>query len=75
MRPVQVLKAYYLATFVLGTLLTIPVAHLVQIQEVGARGASLMTLCWNVLFIMVLPLVMDWANVVTSRLASWRSKK
>lgn len=62
MRPSQVLKLYYFVTFALGTLLTFPVAHLVQSQEVGTRGASLMTLCWNVLFIMVLPLVMDWGE-------------
>ena len=56
------LKIYYLVTFAIGTLMTIPVAHWVQIQEVGARGASIMALCWNVLFIMVLPLVMDWGE-------------
>jgi hypothetical protein len=57
-----VLKIYYLTTFLVGTLLTIPLAQLLQLQEVGARGAALMALCWNVLFIMVLPLVMDWAE-------------
>ncbi|MGH9550203.1 MAG: hypothetical protein ACRD3W_12550 [Terriglobales bacterium] len=49
-------------TFIIGTLMTFPVAHWVQIQEVGARGAAIMTLCWNVLFVMILPLVMDWAE-------------
>jgi hypothetical protein len=57
-----VLKIYYITTFVIGTLLTLPVAHWVQVQEVGARGAAIMALCWNVLFVMVLPLVMDWAE-------------
>jgi Zn-dependent protease with chaperone function len=42
--------------------MTVPVAHWVQIHEVGARGGSIMTLCWNVLFIMILPLVMDWGE-------------
>ena len=61
-RPSQVLKIYYLITFTVGTILTVPLAHCVQIQDVGARGAALMTLCWNVLFIMILPLVMDWGE-------------
>lgn len=62
MRPSRVLKIYYLTTFVIGTLLTMPVAHWVQTQELGGRGAAGMTLCWNVLFIMLLPLVLDWGE-------------
>lgn len=62
MRPSQVLKIYYLATFAIGTLLTVPLAHSIQAQDIGARGAALVTLCWNVLFIMILPLVLDWGE-------------
>lgn len=62
MRPSRVLKIYYLLTFAIGILLTLPVAHWVQTQELGGRGAAGMTLCWNVLFIMLLPLVMDWGE-------------
>src|SRR5262249_50108617 len=62
MRPSRVLKIYYLVTFVIGTLLTLPVAQLVQVQDVGPRGAVLVTMCWNVLFVMILPLVADWAE-------------
>ena len=62
MRPSRVLKAYYLVTFVVGMLMTFPVAHWVQVHEVGARGGAIMTLCWNVLFVMLLPLVMDWGE-------------
>jgi len=62
MRPSRVLKIYYLVTFAIGTLLTLPVAQLVQVQDVGPRGAALVTVCWNVLFVMLLPLVADWAE-------------
>jgi Zn-dependent protease with chaperone function len=57
-----VLKIYYLVTFAIGTLLTVPLAQALQLHEIGARGAAIMTLCWNVLFIMILPLVMDWGE-------------
>jgi Zn-dependent protease with chaperone function len=62
MRPSRILKVYYLATLIAGLLFTFPVAQMVQQHELGARGAAILTLCWNVLFIMVLPLVMDWAE-------------
>jgi Zn-dependent protease with chaperone function len=62
MRPSRILKVYYLATLIAGLLFTVPVAQMVQQHELGARGAAILTLCWNVLFIMVLPLVMDWAE-------------
>jgi Zn-dependent protease with chaperone function len=62
MRPSRILKVYYGATLVAGLLFTFPVAQMVQQHELGARGAAILTLCWNVLFIMVLPLVMDWAE-------------
>lgn len=62
MRPSRILKVYYLSTCIAGLLFTIPVAHAVQMHDLGARGAAILTLCWNVLFIMVLPLVMDWAE-------------
>ncbi len=62
MRPSRILKVYYIATLIAGVLFTIPVAQAVQQSELGARGAAILTLCWNVLFIMVLPLVMDWAE-------------
>ena len=62
MRPSRILKVYYSATFLAGMLFTIPVAEAVQQHELGARGAAILTLCWNVLFIMLMPLIMDWAE-------------
>jgi hypothetical protein len=61
-RPSRILKIYYAVTLAVGIILTIPLAHWVQIQEVGVRGGIIMTLCWNVLFVMLLPMVMDWGE-------------
>jgi len=62
MRPSLILKIYYICTCLAGLIFTIPLAHAVQTHELGARGAMIMTLCWNVLFTMILPLVMDWGE-------------
>lgn len=43
-------------------MLTIPVALWVNQDELGARGGAIMTLSWNVLFSMILPLVLDWCE-------------
>ncbi|MBN8661230.1 MAG: hypothetical protein LCH63_00085 [Candidatus Melainabacteria bacterium] len=62
MKPSRALKLYYSITFVLGLLLTVPLAHWVRTDDVGMRGAAIMILSLNVLFIMIMPLVIDWAE-------------
>jgi hypothetical protein len=42
--------------------LTILTAFLQARGELGARGGAIVTLCWNVLFILILPLVLDWSE-------------
>lgn len=59
MTPSRILKTYYAVTFIVGALLTIPLAFLVHTTEVGSRGAAIMTLSWNILFVMLLPIIMD----------------
>ncbi|HEY9680902.1 MAG TPA: hypothetical protein V6C86_04905 [Oculatellaceae cyanobacterium] len=59
MTPSRILKVYYAVTFAIGIIFTVPLAFLVQTTEVGARGAAIMTLSWNVLFVMLLPIIMD----------------
>lgn len=61
-RPSRVLTIYYAAAFLLGVLLTFCVALLVANDELGMRGAAVMTLTWNVFFVMILPLVLDWSE-------------
>lgn len=59
MTPSKILNTYYLITFLIGAVLTFPIALWVQDKEVGLRGALGLILCWNVLFVMLLPLVLD----------------
>lgn len=60
--PSRVLKLYYAITFTVGLLLTLPVSHFIKTDDVGVRGAAILILSWNVLFVMILPLIMDWAE-------------
>jgi len=62
MTPAKILKAYYLITLLAGLAFTVPTSRLIDTNDVGARGAFLLILCWNVLFVMLLPLVLDWAE-------------
>jgi Zn-dependent protease with chaperone function len=62
MSPSKVLKLYYGLSFIAGILLTFVLSHLVYTQDIGVRGAAVMTLCLNVLLVMLLPLVLDWAE-------------
>ena len=60
MSPSKILTTYYLITFIIGAAFTLPVAHWVAEKEVGMRGAMGLILCWNVLFVLLLPLALDW---------------
>lgn len=61
-KPSQVLTIYYAATFAIGTMLAILAGLFVNSNEIGMRGSALVTLSWNVLFLMILPLVLDWSE-------------
>ncbi len=74
-RPSKVLRIYYLTTFVIGLGLTVPVAHCVRTDDVGARGAALLILSWNILFVMILPLILDWAESRYFKARFWPWKK
>ena len=60
MSPSKILTSYYVITFIAGAVFTLPVSHWVAEKEVGFRGAMGLILCWNVLFVLLLPLVLDW---------------
>jgi Zn-dependent protease with chaperone function len=62
MHPSRVLKIYYAGSFTAGVILTFLLTHWVSTKDVGPRGAAIMTACLNVLLIMLLPLVLDWAE-------------
>jgi hypothetical protein len=61
-KPSRALAVYYAITFAVGVLLTLPISIFLNTHELGAKGAAVMTLTWNVLFIMILPLVLDWSE-------------
>jgi hypothetical protein len=62
LRPSTVLKIYYAVSFFVGCLLSVAVATHMRSHDIGARGAALTTLCWNAVFVMILPVVMDWSQ-------------
>lgn len=62
MRPSRALRYYYTVTFILGLMLTVPLAQWVRVREVGPGGAVMLTFSLNVFFVMILPLVLDWAE-------------
>lgn len=62
MRPSRALRYYYTITFILGLVMTVPLAQWVRVREVGPGGAVMLTFSLNVFFVMILPLVLDWAE-------------
>ncbi|MBX9667206.1 MAG: hypothetical protein K2X93_06285 [Candidatus Obscuribacterales bacterium] len=60
MPPSRILKIYYISTFLIGLMMSVPVSQWVKANELGTRGAFGLILCWNVLCLMLLPLILDW---------------
>lgn len=60
--PSRILRMYYISTFLLGLVAIVPMSEWVKLNELGTRGAFGLILCWNVLCLMLLPLVIDWAE-------------
>lgn len=58
----KILRIYLGATFVVGVLFSAAVAHLTQIGEIENHSGAVLPLCWNVLFMLILPLVLDWSE-------------
>jgi hypothetical protein len=48
--------------FAIGLLLSVFIAVLVKHEEVGYYGATILTASWNVLLLMILPMVLDWSE-------------
>lgn len=62
MRPSTVLKFYCGIACAMGILLSLLLAVLVKEDEVGRYGATILTASWNVLFLMILPMILDWSE-------------
>lgn len=62
MKPSKVLTIYLICSFVLGMILAVPLGYYLKAEELNAFSAATLALCWNVLFVMVLPLILDWSE-------------
>lgn len=60
----KVLRNYYIATFLLGIVMLLPMAVGLKTNDVGMKGAYAVILCFNVLCFLLLPLIMDWTERV-----------
>jgi hypothetical protein len=62
MRPSRVLRVYCAISFTLGLALCTPMVLLMRAGELGGHDAAILTLCWNTLFLMVSPIILDWSE-------------
>lgn len=62
MRPAQVLKFYLLGTFLCGLVLCLPVFALIAHGDIEREAGVLLIFCWNVLCLLVMPLILDWSE-------------
>jgi hypothetical protein len=62
MRPSRVLKFYCAVAFLLGIALSVPMVMLMRAGEFTGHDAAILTLCWNTLFLMISPLLVDWSE-------------
>jgi hypothetical protein len=62
MRPARILKIYCATCFLIGVVSCVFLGVLVHEAQLGFKGAAVLTLCINVLLLMILPLVIDWSE-------------
>jgi hypothetical protein len=62
MTPPKILRAYLWSSCLLGFLLTGLTVFLLNRGEIGFSAAFLLPVSWNVLFMLILPLVLDWSE-------------
>lgn len=62
MKPATLLRTYCAATFAVGIILTLPMAYLINKHDLDLNAGLFLALSWNVLFVMILPLILDWTE-------------
>lgn len=62
MKPSRILRAYLVASCLIGLLLTALTVTMLKQGEIGPGAAFILPVCWNVLFMLILPLVLDWSE-------------
>ncbi|MBX9689713.1 MAG: hypothetical protein K2X27_23595 [Candidatus Obscuribacterales bacterium] len=58
----KIMRVYLALSAVLGLLLTALSVLLLKRGDIELNAALLLPLCWNVLFMLILPLVLDWSE-------------
>ncbi len=62
MKPNKILRIYLGVSFCIGLLFSAAVAFLAKTGEIETHAGAVLPLCWNVLFMLILPLVLDWSE-------------
>lgn len=62
MKPAALLQTYCAVTFAIGIVLTAPIAYLINKGDLEMNAGVFLALSWNILFVMVLPLILDWSE-------------
>ncbi len=62
MTPSRILRTYLWSSCVLGLLFTAVTVYLLHVGEIGFSAGMLLPVSWNVLFMLILPLVLDWSE-------------
>jgi hypothetical protein len=62
MKPSGALKVYCACVFVLGLVLSLPLAAWTGTAVLEPAAALAVTLCWNFVFLLLLPVILDWSE-------------
>lgn len=62
MKSSKILRVYLASSCVLGLALTAMTVVYLKQGEIGQSAAFILPFCWNVLFMLILPLVLDWSE-------------
>ncbi len=62
MKPGTVLKVYLAVCFAAGIAMSAWMVTLVRVGEIDGHGAAVLALSWNVFFLLILPLLLDWSE-------------
>lgn len=62
MKPSRIMRLYLTASCLVGVLLTAATSILLKNSIIEMNAALILPLCWNVLFMLILPLVLDWSE-------------
>ncbi len=62
MRPSRVVRVYLAVSLIIGFIASVPLAMSQHSNELSADSTLMLTLCLNVLLLMLSPIVLDWSE-------------